>query len=76
MLNFLSCELEEPCVLFLTYLKNLCFVIKAPVWEVKAGKRIDDLLESFIGIRDQDLGELHCLQVSTRKHGNIQYIAP
>lgn len=30
---------------------------EAPVWEVKAGKRIDDLLESFIGIRDQDLAD-------------------
>ena len=37
-----------------------CYSIKlqAPAWELKAAQRIDDLLESFIGIRDPDLGEL------------------
>ena len=27
-------------------------------WEVKAAKKADDLLESFMGIRDMELGEL------------------
>ena len=29
---------------------------QAPAWEVKAAQKIDDLLESFLGIRDPDLG--------------------
>lgn len=30
---------------------------EAPAWEVKAAQKIDDLLESFLGIRDPDLAE-------------------
>ena len=32
--------------------------LQAPAWEVKAAQKIDDLLESFLGIRDPDLGKL------------------
>ena len=50
------CKDKNDTIIF-TLMDNI-LPLKAPVWEVAAGKRIDDLLESFIGIRDQDLGKL------------------
>lgn len=38
---------------------------EAPAWELKAAQRIDDLLESFIGIRDPDLAETLVLKSKT-----------
>ena len=35
--------------------------MQAPPWELKAVQKIDDLLESFLGIRDPDLGMLTVL---------------
>lgn len=33
-------------------------MFQLPVWEINAAKNVDDLLESFIGIRDAELGML------------------
>lgn len=30
--------------------------LQLPMWEINAAKKVDDLLESFIGIRDAELG--------------------
>lgn len=36
---------------------------QAPAWEVKAAQKIDDLLESFLGIRDPDLGRSTLMKI-------------
>ena len=36
---------------------------QAPAWEVKAAQKIDDLLESFLGIRDPDLGRSTLIKI-------------
>ena len=43
------------------------------VWEEMAVQRIDDLLESYMGIRDSDLGEKHLLiNLYTHTHPSPQ----
>ena len=58
----LNCQFQ----IFLTF----DFLIsKQPPWEAVAIKKVDDLLESFLGIRDPELGRqcnmINCLFFST-----------
>ena len=40
-------------------MNSLCDLFQVPNWENKVIVKIDGLLESFIGIRDPELGESH-----------------
>lgn len=54
MLTVVICNITQHHKLFV-------IIIQVPNWENKVIVKIDELLESFIGIRDPELGKFHSI---------------